>query len=191
MAFKMKSAIVFLIGMYVHLAFSVVMPFAAVFIFNELNTECTVLFAFYLSVLAIVLIVGWVSAAMALAAYLKGSYDKLRSGWKLLKLGSVPFYILNFAYSFFMWMVLIASSRGLLIFFAPIPVVITCTMIVQSGIFGICYVMHLRKTGVDGKVPSRIHYVMQLVSVLDVISTAVILIRERSGKKHPATEENL
>lgn len=181
----MKIARAFLIGMYVHLALSIAVPFSIIFVFKGWNAGSTVLFVFYLAAVIALLILGWVSAAMAIAAYLSGQYDKLGRGWKLLKLGSVPFYVLNFIYSVIICVAIIMGTRGLFIILVPIPVIITCTMIVQSGIFGICYVKHLRNSADGGYMPYPVHYVMQLISVLDVISTAVILIHE----KHRETQD--
>ena len=96
-----------------------------------------------------------------------------------MKLRSIPFYIVNFIYSFLVWFVLIGASRGILVLLAPIPVIVTCSMVVQSGIYGICVILALRKMPEYGGRPTAVHYVLQLMSVLDLISTVVILKRYR------------
>lgn len=140
------------------------------------------LLVFYLLMIAAVQIAGWVCVAVGVVAYRRNNAAELRQSWKLLKLWSIPFYVLNFLWSFLVWFVLVGASRGILFLLVPIPVIITCLMIVQSGCVGICYIMLLRKR--YGNQPSGIHYVLQLLSVVDIISTITIL-KSYKGDIHP------
>lgn len=173
----MKTAKVFLIGMYVHFLLSVAIPAGIFFFCQETgwNAAGIGLLAFYLLEIVVVHVLGWVTVSMAGTAYRRGEFEKLKSGWKLLKLSSIPFYILNFIYSFLVWFILVGASRGILIIFVPIPIIITCLLIVQSGCVGVLYIKYLRKQPGENGRPHGIHYLLQMVSVLDVISTLVIL----------------
>ena len=176
----MKSAKAFLIGMYVHLILSIGVPITIFLIASRgWNAPAIALFSFYLLMVGAVHLLGWISAGLAVSAYYKREYEKIWSGWRLLKLRSIPFYIVNFIYSFLVWFVLIGASRGILVLLAPIPVIVTCSMVVQSGIYGICVILALRKMPEYGGRPTAVHYVLQLMSVLDLISTVVILKRYR------------
>lgn len=174
----MKSAKLFLFGMYLHLLLSIACPIGILYFGLEAQAwtpPAVMLLLFYLAMIAVVQIVGWICVGCAAAAYRRNRADQLRQGWKLLKLWSIPFYMLNFLYSLFAWFILVGASRGILFLLIPIPIAITCLMIVQSGCVGICYIMYLRKQPENGGKPFGMHYVFQLLSVLDIISTIVIL----------------
>lgn len=183
----MKSAKIFLAGMYIHLLLSILIPglaivLAAFFWTDTLAILFDFLILFYLLMIGIVHILGWISAGFAVCAYQAGEYEKLRRGWTVLKIWSVPFYILNFLYSFIVWGTLVGASRGILVILVPIPIFITCSMVVQSGFHGICYVMFLRKRPAIHKRPSEVHYAFQLVPMLDILSTIILL------RKYPAAD---
>ena len=175
----MKSAKIFLVGMYIHLLFSIALPIGIAYLENR-SALAIILFVFYLIMIAAVLISGWVCAAMAIKAYKSGEYALIRSGWKLLKFGAIPFYIINFAYSLLFWSMLLIVMRTLIFILLPIPIIITCTMIIQSGCVGCCCIRYLRRN--SERRPSRIHYVLQLISVFDIISTAVVLHKSKPAK---------
>ncbi len=182
----MKSAVLFLTGMYVHLILSIAVPVGVFFAAKYNHDKISFLLVTgYLLMVGIVHFLGWISAGMAICAYRSRDYEKLIQGWKLLKFWSVPFYILNFIFSFVVWFVLIGASRGILFLFVPIPILFTCSMIVQSGIFGICVVRYLRRPADSERKPAWIHYILQLISVLDLASTVLILKKYPvKGKRH-------
>lgn len=159
--------------MYLHLVLSAVTPIG-ILLAGEWNLVSYGLLFFYLLMIAVMLIAGWICVGCSVAAYRMGYGEKLRKSIKLLKLCSIPFYLLNFIVSFVYWFFIVAASRGILFFLIPIPIAITCLLIFQTGCVGICYIKHLRKQPENQKKPSGIHYLMQLVSVLDVISTICI-----------------
>lgn len=169
----MKTAKLFLTGMYLHLILSAVTPIGII-LAGEWNLVSYGLFFFYLLMIGVMQLTGWICAGCSVAAYRRGDGVKLRKSVKILKLYSIPFYLLNFIISFVYWFFILAGSRGILFFLIPIPIAITCLIIFQTGCVGICYIMYLRKQPENHKKPSGIHYLMQLVSVLDVISTIYI-----------------
>lgn len=183
----MKSAKIFLILMYVHLALSIAVPIALIVI---LSASAETLFGqsksnvsgwllmFYFVCIFIVLAAGWVSVGCAVYEYKRGKHEKVRDGWKKLKLWSIPFYMMNFCYSAFAWFLLVGGSRGIAFIFIPIPIAITCTMIFQSGCVGWCRIYYLNNhTENNGRI-SGWHYLIQVIPVFDIISTVVLLKRE-------------
>ena len=173
----MRSAKVFLWAMYLHLLFSIGVP-AGILVFcmkDGWNAVGIGLLLLYWLEIVVVQIIGWVCGAMAIVAYKNGRWEELLCGWKWLKLKSIPFYIVNFIYSVLVWFVLIGASRGIMILLVPIPIIYTCTMIVQSGCIGICYIKYLRKSREGKRRPSGLHYVLQLLAMADIISTILIL----------------
>ena len=170
----MKSAKVFLFGMYLHLFLSIAVPIIII-LRDGWNGLTVALFLFYLFMIFCVGIAGWVCVIAAADAYKKGNDIFLKNGLKLLKIYSIPFYILNFAYSYIAWLSLIGASRGLMALLLPLPVCITCTMIFQSGILGCFYIKRLRKKADTSKKPHRIHYFLQILPLFDVLSSIIIL----------------
>lgn len=171
----MISARVFLAGMYLHLAFSAAFPVALLAV-GEWNNFTWSLFLCYLAAILALQLWGWGTAAMAAAALRRGKIEKLKRGWRLLKLGSIPFFVLNFLYSFAVWFLIVAASRGILGILLPIPIAITCLMILQTGCVGCCWVRHLRRRPQS---PGRRHYLFQLLPVADVLDTLYLLRREK------------
>lgn len=178
----MRSAKLFVLGLYVHLALSVVTPIGILYLgwgegWNDANARLAV---FYLVMVFAVQALGWVSAAMAALAYRKGRTERLLAAWRTLKFGTVPFYALNFLWSVLVWGAFTAASRGVFLLLVPIPVFITCLSVVQSGVTGWLSIRSLRE---EGRELSVVHSVLQFLPVLDVLDTLVLL---RYGK--PSTE---
>ena len=90
---------------------------------------------------------------------------------------SIPFFVLNFLYSVAVWFVFVAASRGIFLIFVPIPIVITCFFILETGCVGCVAVKALRRQ--PPPVPNKVHYFLQLVPVLDVFSTLLLLQRQK------------
>lgn len=174
----MKTAKLFLAGMYVHLVLSVIAPAGILYLgwgsgWNGANSK---LLLFYLAMVGLMQLLGWVSAGAAILAYRRNDTGRLLSGWRTLKLGAIPFYLLNFVWSFFVWGSIVAASRGIFIFLVPIPVCVTWLMVIQSGVSGWLAIRCLREEGQDVFI---LHTVCQFLPVLDVLS-ALLLLRRRS-----------
>lgn len=169
----MKSAKVFMSGMYLQLLLGIALVLWR-FADKSRDELAFVLIICYAVIVLVVLAAGWVSVAMAVAIYKRKEHEKLRSGWRLLKYGTIPFFIFNFIYSFFVCFVLLVASRGFLIWLVPIPIAVTCTMIFQSGCWGWCYILYLNSLTESGDKISKLHYVMQVIAILDIISTMII-----------------
>ncbi|MDD6058015.1 MAG: hypothetical protein PUB98_07140 [Clostridiales bacterium] len=181
----MKSASVFLVTMYLYLLFciGIVIWVVRYLVGNDAGGEGAffgLLFVLCLGMIGVLHLCGWVCVILSAVAYNRGRWEKLRRGWRLLKLGSIPFFLLNFLLSAAVWFVLIGATRGLYAFLVPIPIFLTCILIVQSGIVGILYLLSLRRQEEKDKRPSGVHYVLQLMPVLDVISTLILLRRYRT-----------
>lgn len=170
----MKTAKLFLCGMYVHLFLSILVP-VMLLRSGRWTDPMVILFLFYLFVIILVLVLGVITVLAAIRLYIAGKLERIKEGWRLLKLASIPFYFLNFIWSILVWFLLTAGSRGILGILIPIPILITCTMIAESGCLGILYIKGLRKNSEKSCRPNGIHYVLQLISVLDIVSTLIIL----------------
>lgn len=174
----MKIANAFLISMYAYLFFSL-SAVVGLFIVSgsyKWNPILNFLLILYLFSAVLVHILGIVSAVAAGAAYQEERFQQLQKGWKTLKLYSIPFYIFNFIFSSLLYLALVAATRGFLIILLPIPILFTCALIAESGVWGIFHVRYLRRCLADEvQKPSGIHYLFQMLSVFDIVSTLVIL----------------
>ena len=176
----MRTAKLFLAGMYLHLVLSVAAPIGILYLgwggagWNRANGS---LFLVYLGAILLVQLLGWISVGAAISAYRRNDVARLLSGWRTLKLGSIPFYILNFLWSVLAWGAIVAASRGIFLLLVPIPVAITWLMVLQSGFTGWLAIRNLRETGTDVSV---LHSVCQFLPVLDVLSTLLLLRRTHS-----------
>lgn len=179
----MRTAKLFLAGMYLHLALSVVTPIGILCLgwngagWTRWNMG---LLLFYLAMLVLVQILGWVSAGAAIRAYRHNWTDRLLAAWRTLKVGAVPFYILNLLWSFLVWGALTAASRGVFLLLVPIPVGFTWLLVIESGVTGWLAVRSLRE---EGRNLSGLWSACQFLPVLDVL-TALVLLR-RAGRNPP------
>ena len=176
----MKTAKLFLAGMYIHLVLSVAAPIGILYLgwggagWGRSNS---MLLLVYLLAIGMVQLLGWISVGAAVSAYRRNDMACLLSGWRTLKLGAIPFYILNFLWSVLAWGAIVAASRGIFLLLVPIPIGITWLMVIQSGFTGWLYIRCLRESGEDAAV---LHSVCQFLPVLDVLSTLLLLRRRRT-----------
>ena len=176
----MKTAKLFLAGMYIHLVLSVAAPIGILYLgwggagWGRSNS---MLLLVYLLAIGMVQLLGWISVGAAVSAYRRNDMACLLSGWRTLKLEAIPFYILNFLWSVLAWGAIAAASRGIFLLLVPIPIGITWLMVIQSGFTGWLYIRCLRESGEDAAV---LHSVCQFLPVLDVLSTLLLLRRRRT-----------
>ena len=151
-----------------------------------------ILHAFALiSVFCITQILGCLSAALAVKMYWRNEDGKIRKALILLKIKTIPFYLLNLVYGLIYTLFITFVSMGMaLVLIIPvmIPIWYTCAFVVQSGFFGAAAVARLRKT--YGDCVSKSNYVLQFIPILDVINTVFLLCKSRKLKNAVTIEEN-
>lgn len=121
---------------------------------------------------AAVQVLGCISAVLAIKMFFNSEEENLSKAWTLLKIKTIPFYVINFAICFPIGLMLTVATAGLLIFVGIVMIWYTCAFIVQSGFFGMANVITMRKKYGDSI--SVIHYVLQFLPVFDVISTIIL-----------------
>ena len=144
-----------------------------------------------ISVFCITQILGCLSASLAVKMYWHSEDDKIRKALILLKIKTVPFYLLNLVYGLIYTLFITFVSMGMaLVLIVPvmIPIWYTCAFVVQSGFFGAANIILLRRKYGKEQI-SAIHYLLQFISVLDVISTIILL--RKTKKLNAASAEQI
>lgn len=180
----MKTAKTFLTLMYIHLVCSIIIPIALLVSVSKTegwNVITFILFIAFLFEIAVLHITGFVTIGMSMASYRKDDTNILRKSVRILKFYSIPFYIINFIYSVLAWFVLVGASRGIMIIFVPIPICITYLLIIQSGCVGVFYLKSLNKKNENSIRFSGIHYLLQFIPVLDVMSSIIVIRKTKSN----------
>lgn len=104
----------------------------------------------------------------------------LRKYIKTLKLGAIPYFILNFVIYLLLFMLFFAASRGILIFtpiplFFLIPTFFTYLAVLFTSPYAIGFVAVLRNENKMKTGKLIMHIILQLCFVLDVIDTIALL----------------
>ncbi|KUO63129.1 MAG: hypothetical protein APF84_11435 [Gracilibacter sp. BRH_c7a] len=137
------------------------------------------------SVLIAVFAVKNVSNAFRL--YKNEEYNSLRRNMKVLKLGSIPYFLINFVFYFLLFALFFVGSRGFFIF-TPIPlllllnVFLTYIIVLFTSSYGIGFVAVARSEKRLNNTTCIIHVLFQLCFVLDVISTILLLVKYKVSK---------
>lgn len=174
----MKAVKAFFVMLYIQLALQYcIIPIVLFGLDEDGEFRVWTYFYFIVTLLSFVAvqIVGCVCAVSAVKMHMKSESEALEKSWILLKIKTIPFYVLNFIYGLAYAVTLIGASRGMVVLFIfplLIPIWYTCAFIVQSGFFGAANVAMLRKKYGDNI--SLIHYVFQFIPVLDVLSTIIL-----------------
>lgn len=169
----MKLARAYLIFLYLTLIGSIVFPMIVTPLLSDTATGA--LSTFKIVLIASVYIILWIiTVILEIISIIKGLRDKSKiiKLWKRLKLGAIPFYVINF-------IIIITFSTA----FFPISIisdVLNCIMcIVMIIISGIAGVASVKNSGFK----SKAHYILQFIPVLDVISTLIINKKLKKEKK--------
>ena len=116
--------------------------------------------------------------------YKNREYNSMRKHMKVLKLGTIPYFILNFIIYLLLFLLFYAASRGLIIF-TPIPLLFvvpiffTYLAVLFTSCYGIGFIAIINKEKNSSKGKLIIHVLLQLCFILDVISTIILLIKYR------------
>lgn len=176
----MKKAVPLLITYYLNFVVLLVLFLFLYFNIDKQNSDDM------FSLLLIVLYALWFLAFVgSLIRLIAGSVKELRNNdikplmasVKFLKLGSIPYFIVNFALCAMIGLLFVLVSRGLGLIFLPIPVVLTWLTMLSTSISSFFLLAALRKnkaatTGFIVK-----HIILQLFFIIDIIGALFIVKR--------------
>ena len=112
---------------------------------------------------------------------------ELRKRMKLLKMGAVPYFLLNFILAGALFLVFFAASHGFGIFLVPLPFFLTWVAAVATSVYGIGFITVLNRSGSYDGGRLTLHIIMQFSLVLDVVSTFILLRKSRDARSQPAS----
>lgn len=143
---------------------------------------------FYYLSSAGILCMGIFNLANAAFLHERGKAQEIKRIWIVLKIGMIPFYLLNVVHYIseskvpaeMCWTSIF--SYAFLISLAPYMIVMfPCVLIFLNGCIGWYYIYHLRKTGKMEKHSFWIHCVLQVFPILDLVSMVMILKKKTGG----------
>ncbi len=113
----------------------------------------------------------------------------LKKYMSALKLGAVPYFIINFIFCAGLIFAVVASSRGLIIF-SPIPILfiipifLTYGTVVSTSFYGLFFIASVLKEDKITIGKAIVHMLLQICFVLDIVDTIALLIiyREKKNK---------
>lgn len=158
-------------------------------IISEIENWLKWLLLFVVIITGIINVVfGVINIINTLRLFKNGEYNSLRKRMKVLKFGTIPYFIINFVLYFLLFMLFFAASRGFFIL-TPMPLLFliptffTYLTVVLTSVYGIGFVAILKRERriTTGKL--IIHILLQLCFVLDIIDTIVLVIKHKAVKK--------
>lgn len=141
-----------------------------------------------LASLAAVLILLVRNVRQAINIYQRQDQGLLRSAMKRIKLGAIPFFVLNFFLCLLVAFLIFGISRGFAIFVPWVwlwvmsAIIITYAITAGTSVYGILFARTLNKDGLITTGSMVKHIILQLIFVLDMVDT-IFLLRD-SRKPH-------
>ncbi|MEL7569144.1 MAG: DUF6652 family protein [Eubacteriaceae bacterium] len=132
--------------------------------------------AAYNIVLAIINIIN------SIKLFRNNDYNSLRKYMKLIKLGAVPYFLVNFIFYFCLYTVGFILTLGLAIFSVITPILITYLSVLYTSVYGIGFTALLYKQKKLTAIQLLIHVLLQICFILDVISTIILLVKNKPEK---------
>lgn len=124
-------------------------------------------------------IIAFKNIISSITLFKNSDHASLRKNMKTLKLGLIPYFVINFILYLFIFLILFAASRGIIMFspvplFFIIPIFFTYLAVLFTSFYGIGYALILRKENRLKNSSLVIHVLLQLCFVSDVISTMIL-----------------
>jgi len=107
--------------------------------------------------------------------YKNNNSEILFKKMKRLKIGLIPFWIINFICYIPISAILLVAGHGFGFIIVPIFIFLSYTVLIFTSIFSIVYLKLLRRNEIITKKQFIIHTILQLFFILDVIDTLYIL----------------
>jgi hypothetical protein len=94
---------------------------------------------------------------------------------KRIKIGLIPFWIINFICYFPISVFLLVVGHGFGFLIVPIFIFLSYIVLLLTSIFSILYLLNLKKNNIIVNKQFIIHSILQLLFVVDIIDTVNII----------------
>ncbi len=134
--------------------------------------------------IGVIIIMGVCHLKLAYSLYKKDESKQLRRGMLYMKVGTIPFFLLNFVYFAFVTVFPLILPMGF-IFLAPEILVMifagTMTYIIMlcTSVYGMGYLALLKKEEKISLTRLVVNLILQVIFVLDILDTIYLLIKYR------------
>jgi hypothetical protein len=173
----MKKPVLLLISYYFGLFVFAFTLFLLYLNFSK-SVDSNILLAFLISgicIWVILFLLGVTLNIISIIYSLKNNQiNNIVNSMKILKYGSIPFYILNFTVSTLFCLLFVFASRGLGIIVVPIPIFITWIILLSTSINTLVLLVILFKKKTITKKYFVIGIICQLTFIIDIFSTISI-----------------
>lgn len=121
--------------------------------------------------------------------YKNGEYNYLRKSMQMLKLSTIPYFLLNFIFYLLLILIFFMGTRGIIIFtpvplLLSIPIFFTYLTVLCSAAYGVGFIAILWKEKSFTIGRTIMHILLQICFVLDVMDT-IVLLRKYKAKEDP------
>ncbi len=136
----------------------------------------------------LILVFGVLNVREAYNLYQKNDLIGLRNHMKLLKLGLIPYYVINLVVHSLFFLSSMAISRGLILF-TPfliiffIPIGLAYLSLLFSSSYSIGYLILNHKSGFMKWHEMLLQIIFQFIFIIDVLSTLFILIKYKDTQR--------
>jgi hypothetical protein len=123
----------------------------------------------------IYLIISVINIISVVLDYRKENSEILFRKMKRVKIGLIPFWIINFICYFPISIILLVAGHGFGFLIVPIFIFLSYTVLLLTSIFSILYLLNLKKKNIIIQGQFIKHSILQLLFVFDIIDTIIII----------------
>lgn len=121
------------------------------------------------------LILAILNLIFSLKLFYKKDLNLLNKAIKLLKLSTIPFFVLNFIFLGSITIGFVSISHGFGIFFIPVPFIITYCVLITTSFYSVLYILLLWKMEKLNNTEFLIILFLQFFFILDIIGIIYLL----------------
>jgi hypothetical protein len=129
----------------------------------------------FLSWFIIFLIISIINIISIVLDFRKNNSEMLFQKMKRIKIGLIPFWIINFICYFPVSIILLVAGHGFGFIIVPIFIFLSYTVLLLTSIFSILYLLNLKKKNIILQEQFIKHSILQLLFVVDIIDTINII----------------
>ena len=151
---------------------------------NSINIFDKLLPVFFAIWFFVYIIFSIINIVSLIIDYKNNNKELLLKKTKRIKLGLIPFWIINFICYLPISIILLLVGHGFGFIIVPIFIFASYTVLILTSIFSIIYLKNLHKNNIIEFKQFLIHSILQLIFVIDIID--IIVIIKKWGKSNVA-----